>query len=77
MALYVKDPEVDAMASKLADLKNISKTEVLRRALRRELAEQQSTPSRVEKAQAFIRAINEIPPTGETITKEFIDGLYE
>ena len=37
MALYVKDPEVDHLATRLAGLRNTTKTEALKRALRNEL----------------------------------------
>ncbi|WP_117193172.1 type II toxin-antitoxin system VapB family antitoxin [Rhizobium terrae] len=79
MALYVKDSEVDAMASRLAEIRKISKTEALRQALRRELAEQENAPSRIDEARTFIRALNAGRDKSKTppLTKDFIDSLYE
>jgi hypothetical protein len=41
MALHIADPEVDQLVATLAQRENVSKTELLRRVLRRELAEQE------------------------------------
>ena len=79
MALYVKDPEVDRMAERLSRIAGISKTEAVRRALRREL-EQVETPSEfVERGLAFVRALEARAPRerGEPIDKAWIDSLYE
>jgi hypothetical protein len=37
MALYINDAEVDALVSRLAELENTSKVEVVRRALKEEI----------------------------------------
>jgi putrescine transport system permease protein len=71
MALYVKDPEVDRMAERLSRIAGISKTEAVRRALRREL-EQVETPSDfVERGLAFVRALD-----FEAYARMGQDGLY-
>lgn len=79
MALYVKDPEVDRMAERLSRIEGISKTEVVRRALRRQL-EQVETPSDfVERGLAFTRALvaRSNPHEGLPVDKAWVDSLYE
>ncbi|NBB52385.1 transcription factor [Rhizobium sp. CRIBSB] len=79
MALYVKDPEVDALAERLSRISRITKTEAVRRALRREL-EQVETPSDfVERGLAFTRALvaRGNPAEGQPVDKAWIDSLYE
>ena len=44
MPLYVKDPEVDRMAERLASLRRVSKTEVVRQALQHELEREEAKP---------------------------------
>ena len=78
MPLYVKDPEVDALAERLAKLRRVSKTEAVRRALARELEAEQAEPSLVEKVRALSReARARAGPGGLPADKAFIDGLYE
>lgn len=78
MALYVKDPEVDEMAERLSRISQISKTEAVRRALRREL-EHVETPSEfVERAMEFVRNLNaRAGPNGKPVNKAWVDSLYE
>jgi len=79
MALYVKDPEVVALAERLSRISRITKTEAVRRALRREL-EQVETPSDfVERGLAFTRALvaRGNPAEGQPVDKAWIDSLYE
>ena len=57
MPLYVKDPEVDRMAERLASLRRVSKTEVVRQALQHELEREEGKPSLVEKGVAFVQAL--------------------
>ena len=79
MALYLKDPEVDQMAERLSRIGGISKTEVVRRALRRQL-EQVETPSDfVERGLAFTRALIARGnfAQGRPVDKAWIDSLYE
>ncbi len=78
MALYVKDPEVDQMAERLSRLARISKTEAVRRALRRELDQVEAPSDYVERAMAFVRELNaRAGPNGKPVDKAFIDSLYE
>ncbi len=78
MPLYVKDQDVDRLATRLATLRRASKTEVVRQALLHELERVEGVPSLVEQGVAFVRALHaESPPGhGQTIDKAFIDGLY-
>jgi len=76
--LYVKDPEVDRLAARLATLRRTSKTEVVRQALLHELERVEGAPSLVEQGLAFIRSLHaESPPVKERIVdRTFIDALY-
>lgn len=82
MPLYVKDPEVVRLTEDLARRRGISKTEVIRQALRNEIAREAPTqePSDYVKkvmaaAQAFRAKGN--PAKGLPADKDFIDSLYE
>ncbi len=78
MPLYVKDPEVDQLAQRLALRHNISKTEAVRRALLHELERERALPSLVERGVAFARALRARAPAeaGQPADKSFIDSLY-
>ena len=78
MPLYVKDPEVDRLAERLATLRRTSKTEVVREALAHELERLEGVPSLVERGAAFARALRARAGTGKSrrADKHFIDGLY-
>lgn len=78
MPLYVKDPEVDRMADRLAKRRNVSKTEAVRLALRRELEREEASPTLVETGVDFVRALHARarPTTGTPADKAFIDSLY-
>ncbi len=78
MPLYVKDSEVDRLASHLATLRRVSKTEVVRQALLHELERVEDLPSLVEQGVAFVRALHAASPPaqGRIVDKAFIDGLY-
>ncbi len=78
MPLYVKDPEVDRLAGRLATLRRTSKTEVVRQALLHELARVEAVPSLVEQGIAFVRALHAkgAPVQEQVADKAFIDGLY-
>lgn len=87
MPLYIRDAEVDRLATRLAELENTSKTEAIRNVLRETVAirERRGTAEErfargmrvVEKAGALIRAAGSHKP----YTKEEADGdfayLYE
>ncbi len=79
MPLYVKDPEVDRMAERLASLRRVSKTEVVRQALQHELEREETKPSLVEKGVAFVQALKarSQPSAACAADKAFIDSLYD
>ncbi len=79
MPLYVKDPEVDRMAEQLSRIARISKTEAVRRALRRELERVEPPSEFVERGLAFTRALiaRGDPKNGLPVDKAWIDSLYE
>lgn len=79
MPLYVKDPEVDRMAEQLSRIARISKTEAVRRALRRELERVEPPSEFVERAMAFTRELEARAPRakGKPVDKAWIDSLYE
>lgn len=79
MALYVKDLEVDRMAERLSLICRISKTEAVRRALRRELNEVETPSDFVERGLAFTRALiaRGNRESGQPVDKAWIDSLYE
>lgn len=78
MPLYVKDKDVDRLASRLATLTRASKTEVVRQALLHELERIEGAPSLVEEGVAFVRALRAraAPTKGQPADKAYIDGLY-
>ncbi|HEV7229493.1 type II toxin-antitoxin system VapB family antitoxin [Brevundimonas sp.] len=79
MALYVKDAEVDRMAERLSRIGRISKTEAVRRALRRELEHVEAPSEFVERGLAFTRALiaRGNPEHGQPVDKAWVDSLYE
>ena len=79
MALYVKDPEVDRMAERLSQLNRVSKTEAVRRALRRELEKVEPPSDLVHRMEAFVRDLEARAPRdrGQPVDKAWIDSLYE
>lgn len=79
MPLYVKDPEVSRLAETVALISKTSKTEALRRALRRELAHVESETSLTERIMAFTEALHKRAPTGrgQPVDKAWVDSLYE
>lgn len=78
MALYVKDPEVARIVEELAALRNTSKTEIIRQALRHELEREKATTF-VERAVIFARRARALgdPEGGRPADKAFRDSLYE
>lgn len=84
MPLYVKDPEVDQLAERLSRLGGISKTEAVKRALRREL-ERLEAPSgppgssdALDQILALTRDLKARQgPNPLPADKAFIDSLYE
>lgn len=78
MALYVKDPEVDRLATELAEIRKTTKTEVLKQALQHEL-EREEKDTYVERAIEFARRMRAKgnPDRVQTVDKAFVDSLYE
>jgi antitoxin VapB len=78
MALYVKDPEVDRLATLLAEIRKTTKTEVLKQALRNEM-QREEKDSFVERVVAFGRMARAQgnPDQGRPADKAFRDSLYE
>lgn len=78
MALYVKDPEVDRLATLLAEIRKTTKTEVLKQALRNEM-QREEKDSFVERVVAFGRMARAQgnPDQGQPADKAFRDSLYE
>lgn len=79
MALVVEDPEVDELAERLAAIRNLSKTEVVRQALLHELEREKAVPSLVERSVDFCRALRARANSSPALSADraFIDGLYE
>ena len=79
MPFYVKDPEVDRMAERLASLRRVSKTEVVRQALQHELEREEGRLSLVERGVAFVQALKARaqPAAARATDKAFIDSLYD
>lgn len=78
MPLYVKDPQVDALAEQLAGLTRTSKTEAVRQALQDEITREKGKLDRVEQSVAFVRQLKQRAGSGEgrPVDKAFIDSLY-
>ena len=78
MPLFVKDPEVDRLANRLAAIKKVNKTEAVRQALLHELERERAIPSLVDLGVDFCRALRarSNPANGMPADKAFIDGLY-
>ncbi|TGD97119.1 type II toxin-antitoxin system VapB family antitoxin [Methylobacterium nonmethylotrophicum] len=77
MALFVKDPEVDALAQELASLKRVTKTEAVRQALRGALDRERGERDLVAQSIAFARGLRErAGPNPRPADKAFLDGLY-
>lgn len=78
MPLYVKDAEVDRLAQRLSRLSGVSKTEAVRRALRRELEHVEGPSDFVDRVLAFTTALNaRAGPERGVVDKTWIDSLYE
>ncbi|MBC8130740.1 MAG: type II toxin-antitoxin system VapB family antitoxin [Rhizobiaceae bacterium] len=79
MPLYVKDDEVGHLASRLAAIKQLTKTEAVRLALINEIdrSELGKDLSAQEKVEAIRSRLAAYPMTGLKADKAFIDSLYE
>jgi antitoxin VapB len=78
MPLYVKDPEVDRLAQRVAALHRISKTEAVRQALLHELEREGAVKSLVERGMGFVRDLHLRADLAKGLPadKDFIDSLY-
>ncbi|MEL6064253.1 MULTISPECIES: type II toxin-antitoxin system VapB family antitoxin [unclassified Methylobacterium] len=78
MPLYVKDPQVDALATQLMTLLGTSKTDAVRRALQNEIVRQTGKQDLVAWTSDFVRALHQrAGPNPKPVDKAFIDRLYE
>lgn len=79
MAFHIKNPETDALARRVAALKNVGLTKAVHEALRKELEREQGKPSLVEISAAFARELRAKgdPAKALPADKAFIDSLYE
>ena len=79
MAFHIKNPETDALARRVATLKNTGLTEAVHMALTHELEREQAKPSLVDLGVAFCRDLRARgrPERGKAADKAFRDSLYE
>lgn len=79
MPLFVKDPDVDRWAQHLASVRQVTKTEVIRSALRREMERERAKPNLVTVGLEFASALRARgdPARAAPADTVFIDGLYE
>ena len=79
MAFHIKNPEPDALARRVAALKNTGLTEAVHVALAHELEREAGKPSLVEIGVAFCRDLREKgrSGSGQPADKTFRDSLYE
>lgn len=77
ITLYVKDPQVDALAEQLAALTRTTKTEAVRQALQNEIAREKGKLDLIEQSVAFVRQLKQQAGAGQgkTIEKTSIDTL--
>ena len=79
MAFHIKNPQTDALARRVAALKNIGLTEAVHVALAHELEREAGRPSLVELGVAFCQELRASgrPERGKPADKAFRDTLYE
>lgn len=78
MALYIKDPQVDALAQELAVLTRATKTEAVRQALQNEITREKGKRDLVEQSVAFGHRLRERAGSGpgKPANRAFLDRLY-
>lgn len=79
MALVLEDEVVVQLATRLAERRNVTPTQVLRDALTREWSQEvgdKAVIDAVKKIHAKVRALSD-PGRAQPIDKDFIDNLYE
>ncbi len=76
MALFIKDPTVDALVQGPASLTRVSETEAVRQAPRGALTRE--TDDLVARSTDFARRLREqAGPNPQPADRAFLDGLYE
>lgn len=75
MVLHVRDERTDALVRELARRKGISITDAIKEAAATELARIQSGGSVWERTASIRARIGAYAPTGQSIDKQFFDGL--
>lgn len=76
-SLYVKDEEANALATRLAQRRGISKTAAVKLALESELARHENLPSLRERLKIWRKAQPLGEPTGLQADKAFYDSLND
>ena len=79
MAFHIRNPKTDALARKVAALKNTGLTEAVHAALSHELEREKAMPSFVDVGIKFVRDLRARgkPDRGKPVDKAFRDSLYE
>ena len=77
MGIYVKDPATDKAVRKLAKLRGVSITEVIRNLAKKALDEEKLSDVDDAAVDALIAKMASWPRTGLKADKEFYDSLYE
>ena len=79
MAFHIKNPATDALARKVAALKQTGLTEAVHEALAHELEREGGKPTLVEIGVEFCRQLRAKgrPAKGKPVDKAFRDSLYE
>jgi antitoxin VapB len=75
MALNIRDKEVDRLAAQLAKARRTTKTQAVKRALQRELAQIEFPLGLAERVRSLQDHILSQPETGLPADKEFFDSL--
>jgi antitoxin VapB len=75
MALNIRDPEVDELATRLAKAKGVTKTQAVKEALRGELAREARKIPLEDRLKPILDRIAAMPDTGAVIDKAFFDQL--
>jgi antitoxin VapB len=75
MALNIRDPEVDELATRLAKDRGVTKTQAVKEALLGELQRREPKAPRWERLQPIVDRIAARPDTGVVIDKAFFDDL--
>lgn len=77
MPLNIRDEEVNRLATKLAQIRGVSKTDAVRHALVNELRRPPSDLPLRERLKPIQDRVQAREPTGEVADKAFYDSLYD